>query len=165
MTKLKPRHDNSRARTRWLLAYTLTTNPALRTLRKSYLKEMRELHERIARLYSIDSTAMGKMVTEMNRAFIPVGNNPLEHMANNLSGTGASWNQLLGMSAFLQKLQNDLDMQQQSEHAVDNGTISDNGDVKVHVKSPQNMWKRAALTALTSGTKSAADEQDEQTTL
>lgn len=164
--KAKPA-ARKRARTRWLVAYTLTSNPALRAQRKSYLKELRDLQARAAKLYDLNKTAMGRMVREMNKNLLPLGSLSDQSVLN-VSDAFDKWNQLIGMSTLLHRLERELNLHPaldnraySRENDIDTNTVT-TGDNAVSVDdviAPQMRWKMATFTALTNNKTASADGQ------
>lgn len=164
LKKLTP--VNHRARTRWFLMYTLTSNPSLRVQRKSYMQYMKILQERLARSYSIDKNTMGNLVKSMNTAFVNNGTADVDDVNVDVNGdvginaAQSNWNALFGMSKLLLQIQKDMaekkgmfsdseipEGQTADTHNMDNHKASN--ETNVFVKTPKNMWKKATVLSLT----------------
>ncbi|XP_045199274.2 receptor for retinol uptake stra6-like [Mercenaria mercenaria] len=160
---LKSKPVNPRARARWFLIYTLQSNPSLRVYRKSYIQYMKMWQERLARHYKIDKSTMGNLVGAMNNAFVNDGKADIDDISVEVSNGGvnaaqANWNALFGMSKLLQQIQRDMAERKGafSEEADRQAEMQEAGNTdtgtNVFVKTPKNMWKRAAHSALTTKT-------------
>lgn len=118
-------------------------------------------------MYDLNKTAMGRMVREMNKNFLPLGSLS-EQSVLNVNDALNKWNQLIGMSTLLQRLERELHMHNSLDNSAyprenvigtDSATKGDN-DVSVDdVIAPQTRWKMATFTALTNNKIVSADEQ------
>lgn len=146
--------------------YTLTSNPSLRVYRKSYMQYMKMLQERLARHYSLDTKTVGTLVQSMNNAFVNENKADINDVSvevgdgRGLNAAQANWNALFGMSKLLKQIQKDMADKKgmfSEESMIQEDTTGDkvngnseqsNNGTNVFVKTPANMWKKAAFLSL-----------------
>ncbi|KAL4220305.1 hypothetical protein ACF0H5_020712 [Mactra antiquata] len=157
-------------RNRWCVAYTLTQNPALRTHRKCYINYLKAIQDRLAKKYNITGNAMDKLVSHINNQYVATGSNNLDEVAEGVVAAEvrqarANWNALLGMSKLMQNVKTrDVDHQTiniEMDKGNSNGgfeKVSEGNDTNVFVRTPANMWKKAAFTAARQSVNGANDE-------
>ncbi|WAR27415.1 STRA6-like protein [Mya arenaria] len=159
-----------RARIRWQTAYSILNNPALRAYRKSQMDYVKQMQERLSKLYFIDKKQAGELVKKIDAAGMDA--NDVEDMINSgvdiNEAAKKNWSKALVMGGFMQRMQRDM-MMKKGMFAVDsenttvntahskthiNGgyvhdTVTSENDVKVYEQTPQNRWKMATFNALT----------------
>ncbi|KAH3809600.1 stimulated by retinoic acid gene 6 protein-like isoform X3 [Dreissena polymorpha] len=147
-----------RARIRWQTAYSILKNPALRALRKSHLDHVKELQERLSKLYYLDKNQTSELIKEIQKSGVDLKDVNVTLEAEGKRTFSQHWDTALKINNMMQKMRRDRGLglgifasqhRQEGRSGIEN--LSHANDVSVESNdnvSYRTKWKVAAFTAL-----------------
>ncbi|XP_052218102.1 stimulated by retinoic acid gene 6 protein-like [Dreissena polymorpha] len=147
-----------RARIRWQTAYSILKNPALRATRKCHLDHVKELQERLSKMYHLDKNQTSEVMKEMQRSGVDINDVNESLQAEGKPSSADNLVKALKMNNFLQKMRRDKGLglgvfasRPPSEEITEMTFISPQTDRKGASNddlTTYKQWKSAAFTAL-----------------